>query len=54
MSVGEINVFSFIIDCQLCQAINFHTGGPQFESQPGSCALGQGTLSSLPSPSERT
>ena len=27
---------------------DFHTAGPRFESQPGSVALGTGTLSSLP------
>ena len=33
---------------------DFHTGGPRFEPRPGSSALGQGTLSSLPSLSEET
>ena len=39
------------------QAVNtsdIHTKGPRFESQPGSSALGQGALSSLPSLSEET
>ena len=33
---------------------DFHTGGPRFEPRPGSSALGQGALSSLPSLSEET
>ena len=36
------------------RALNFHTGGPRFELRPGSSALGQGALSSLPSLSEET
>ena len=34
--------------------IDFYIGGPQFESQSGSSALGKDTLYSLPSPLERT
>ena len=33
---------------------DFHTGGPRFELRPGSIALGQGALSSLPSLSSET
>ena len=33
---------------------DFHTGGPRFEPRPGSSALGQGALSSLPSLLEET
>ena len=36
------------------RALDFHTGGPRFEPWPGSSALGQGALSSLPSLSEET
>ena len=36
------------------RASDFHTGGPRFEPRPGSSALGQGALSSLPSLSEET
>ena len=36
------------------QTTDFHTRGPRFKSQPSVCALRQGTLSSLPSPLEKT
>ena len=36
------------------RASDFHTGGPRFEPRPGSSALGQGALSSLPSLSSET
>ena len=36
------------------RASDFHTRGPRFEPRPGSSALGQGDLSSLPSLSEET
>ena len=39
---------------QAVRASDFHTRGPRFEPRPGSSALGQGALSSLPSLSEET
>ena len=36
------------------RASDFHTVGPRFEPRPGSSALGQDPLSSLPSLSEET
>ena len=47
-------VAEWITASSISKTTDFHTGGPRFESQARSSALGQGTSSSLPSPSERT
>ena len=48
--------YSWVVVCRgrAVRASDFHTGGPRFEPRPGSSALGQGAVSSLPSLSEET
>ena len=58
MSVSSLLQAPFVMfrSCRgrAVRASDFHTGGPRFEPRPGSSALGQGALSSLPSLSEET
>ena len=55
--ITKIDMWSILyeeLSGRAVRASDFHTGGPRFEPRPGSSALGQSALSSLPSLSEET